>query len=306
MVSRVFSLFVLTTTCALLVSTSVVSVFAQSPEAVVHPTAKRLYVAGEDIEVQVEATLPASCAASPVTVALFERGGAAKVNQPDPLFEAGRATVASDGKVHGVARVPANLPRNLRTVWPGVSGGCLGSPVVSTGPGLLFGVRDAAENPGSSSTFVIPATSLFMGRAVQVVKGTYTAFANGKRCAAVDLEDVRTKDAEGNVRIHLGAPGQPKECSTPGAAITFTTPLGEELYESRTLVPGVSQPFANLAPKAGPSSGPPAAPDAGNAGMRSMDGGSRLWVISWGAVVGGAGALAVVRRTRSRRLDRTR
>jgi len=58
---------------------SVGPVFAQAPESTVLPTAKRLYVVAEDKEVIVEASLPASCAGTTVTVAMFQRGGGAAV-----------------------------------------------------------------------------------------------------------------------------------------------------------------------------------------------------------------------------------
>ena len=151
-------------------------------------------------------------------------------------------------------RLPANLPSGLKTLWPGVTGACLKSPVVSVAPGLLFGVRDPSENPGLSGTFVVPRASLFMGRSEQVVSGSLTAFADGVQCTVVSLVDSKGKDSDGNVRIHVGGPSQPSACARQGAVVTFRYPNGALLYEKRELVLGVTQPFENLAPEAGPAS----------------------------------------------------
>ncbi len=248
-----------------------VLVRAQSPEVNIHQPATRLSAVGRDATVRIEATLPATCAGTDVTVALFQNGGAARINQLDPLFEPVSARVSTDGSIVGEVRLPAILPSGLKTLWPGVIGACLKSPVVSVAPGLLFGVLDPSENPGPSGTFVVPRASLFMGRAEQVVSGSLTVFADGIQCTVVSLEDSKGKDADGNVRIHVGGPSQPSACSRQGAGVTFRYPNGALLYEKRELVLGVTQPFENLAPEAGPAtSGPVDAtalpPHAGQSG----------------------------------------
>lgn len=244
---------------------------AQSPEATIRQPGSRLFVVGRDSVVRIEATLPASCVGTEVTVSLFQNGGAARVNEADPLFKPVVARVDAGGSVAGGVRMPSGLPTGLKTLWPGVAGACLKQPVVSTAPGLLFGLRDPSENPGPSATFVVPRASLFMGRSEQVVSGSLTAFADGVRCITASLEDPKAKDGDGNVRIHVGGPSQPPACSREGAVVTFRYPGGELLYERRELVLGVTQPFENLAPEAGPSTSGPVDPTAlaPNAGQSS-------------------------------------
>ncbi|MBA4181518.1 MAG: hypothetical protein C0506_13090 [Anaerolinea sp.] len=251
---------------------------AQSPEGSIRQTETRLAVVGRDQSVRIDAILPSSCVGSEVTVALFQRGGAARVNDVEPLFEPVSVRVGAGGAVVGQLRLPGSLPSGLKTLWPGVTGSCLTSPVISTAPGLLFGVRDPSENPGASATFVVPRASLFQGRSEQVVSGSLTAFADGVKCTTVSLEGPGARDAEGNIRIHVGGPSQPAACSRQGARVTFRYPGGELLYETRELVLGVTQPFENLAPEAGPSTaggtdptalapnaGPSASPASGDA-----------------------------------------
>ena len=226
---------------------------AQDPEVTIRQPLTRLSAVGRDATVGVAITLPASCAGSDVTVALFQNGGAARVNQPDPLFEPVSARVNADGSVLGQVRLPAKLPSGLKTLWPGVTGACLKSPFVSFAPGLLFGVIDLLENPGTSATFVVPRASLFMGRSEQVVSGSLTAFADDVQCTVVSLEDSKAKDVDGNVRIHVGGLSQPSACSRQGAVVSFRYPNGALLFERRELVLGVTQPFENLAPEAVPA-----------------------------------------------------
>lgn len=277
-------------------------VLAQSPEGSIRQPETRLAVVGRDQSVRIDATLPSSCVGSEVTVALFQRGGAARVNEVEPLFEPVSVRVGAAGAVVGQVRLPGSLPSGLKTLWPGVTGSCLTSPVISTAPGLLFGVRDPAENPGASATFVVPRASLFQGRSEQVVSGSLTAFADGVQCTTASLEGPAAKDAEGNVRIHVGGPSQPAACSRQGARVTFRYPGGELLYETRELVLGVTQPFENLAPEAGPSTvggtdptalAPNAGPSASPASQAATD--DRGRILTRAGLIGlGLGLTAVV------------
>jgi hypothetical protein len=269
---------------------------AQTSDSRVRGPADRLVVVGRDTEVAIEATLPPSCAGPVVTAGLYERGGAARINPLDPLFTTVPTTAGPDGKAAARLPVPGTMPPELRTVWPGVSGACLPTPVVSTERGLLFGVLDRVENPSASATFVVPRFSLFLGRSEQVQKGSLTAYANGVRCTTANLEDSSAKDADGNVRIHVGGPTQPSECSIDGAVVTFRFPNGALLYENRQLVLGVTQPFENLAPEVGPGTGAaPAAPDAGQSVGATPVNGSRRDVLQRAALIAlGLGLTAVV------------
>jgi hypothetical protein len=224
----------------------------------------RLVVIGRDHDVRVEATLPAACVGSDVTVGLFENGGARRVNALDPLFAPMVVWVAPGGQVVTQIRLPDSVPSGLETVYPGATGGCLEFPMVSTEPGLLVGLLDPSENPAASATFVVPRASLVGVRSLLDVPVSLTVFADGIQCTTANLEDQSAKDADGNIRIHVGGPSQPPACSREGALVTFRYPRGELLYEKRNLVLGVSQPFWNLAPEAGEStSGAPSAPDSG-------------------------------------------
>lgn len=269
--------------------------------AVQTSTPQRLYIAGEDSTVEVDATLPATCSpGARVTVGLFDVTGEPAINRADPLFEGSVVVVGAGGKVHGSVRIPNALPRSMRSLWPGVAADCLQTPLVSSNPNpLVFGVRDLAENPGGSSTFVIPRESLFRGRPTQVVHTTMTAYANGQKCETVDFDNQEAKDAEGNVRLHLGSAGQPKECSTPGATVTFYNSLNMPLVETRTVTPGVSQPVANLAPKVGPGSSDLTAPATGGSRLSKRDDNSlALGFILAGAGLGGVLLVAIAAKRR--------
>lgn len=112
--------------------------------------------------------------------------------------------------------------------------------------------------------------------------------------------------SEGNVGIHVGGPGQPKECSTPGAAVTFASPRGDELYESRTLVPGPISALRQPGAEGRPCLGSATAPQVGNAGSRTRGGAAWVLVIGWSAAAAGCAALVSVRQVKRRRLRRTR
>jgi hypothetical protein len=275
---------------------------AQTSDSRVGGPADRLVVVGRDTEVAIEATLPLSCAGSVVTFGLYEHGGAARINSVDPLFKTVVTTVAPDGKAAARLPVPASMPPELRTVWPGVSGACLPTPVVSTERGLLFGLLDRTENPGTSATFVVPRSSLFFGHDVQVQKGSLTVFADGVRCTIANLEDSSAKDAAGNVRIHVGGPSQPTACSREGSRVTFRYPNGALLFESRTLALGVSQPFENLAPEGPAVSGVVDLRATISAQFSNPDGtfippDARSWRVSleWASPIGFLGSFSVYR-----------
>jgi hypothetical protein len=56
-------------------------------------------------------------------------------------------------------------------------------------------------------------------------------------------------DADGNARLHVGGVNQPPACSREGATVWFVDGHGRTLFEKRTLMVGVSQPLANMAPE---------------------------------------------------------
>ena len=219
------------------------------------------------------------------------------------------SATASAGSFPVVLPLPAALTGDPVRVWPGVSGGCLAAPVYDSGPGIDLAKLDAAENPGKTSTIVVYGPALKSTSPTNPDKttlgdftGSITVKANGVACTTANVGKGSTTDASGNVRIHLGTAGQPTQCSTAGATLTFVRADGATLYETRTLLPGVTQQLQNLAPQAVPDGpGPtatmtavptktavaPAPPNTGSQGPADTAG-SQGWLIA----LGGLGILA--------------
>ena len=222
-------------------------------------TPKRLYVVGTDDLIEVQAQLPAGCEDTDAQVGLFTKGGAARVNEVDSRFPLTAAKADQTAGVQATVRLSREDILAPVTAWPGVLSPCLEQPVVSTGPGLLIGIREGSSD---AAAFLIPDSSLKMGRESQVVKGTLTAVVDGIECGRTDLEAADTHNPDGSVTLSVGGSDQPGECSKSGATVSFRYPDGSTLYEKRTLVPGVTQPFANLAPEAGAATGAPSSTTA--------------------------------------------
>jgi len=125
---------------------------------------------------------------------------------------------------------------------------------------VYFGVADPVENREFAGTFVIPAAVLGTtaniggGGTLGQSLGMLTALTDGTKCTTVDLVKGPAIDSDGNAHIHVGGPNQPAACSRDGATMSFVNGRGQTLVEKRTLIVGVSQPFANLAPE--PPDGP--------------------------------------------------
>jgi len=258
---------------------------------------QRLFVVGRDAEIPLEAVLPAECEGARVTFALYSRGGAAAVNTV--AYPSGTAgATASGSAVSGTIHLDAAIFSTTDSVWPGVSGECMDRPLVSTGPSLLIG--QLSDDP-RTSTFIIPRSSLFMGREQQQVHAVLVVRAAGARCTEANLDDPKTKDDAGNAVFVLGGTGQPASCSEPGALVELYYPNGDVLFETRVVVPGVVQPFANLAPAPGPStSAEPAAPGTGSGAPTAVVGANEsAWRSATGlamAILLPAGTLALLRR----------
>ncbi|HXU23091.1 MAG TPA: hypothetical protein VN697_03570 [Tepidiformaceae bacterium] len=289
---------------------------------------QRSAVIGRDKQVTVNVELPDSCAGTSVQLRLYQPptdGSNALVPVTAPALAAvSISATASAGSFPVVVPLPAALAGDPVRVWPGVSGNCLAAPVYDSGAGIDLAKLDAAENPGTTSTIVVYGPALKSTSPTNPDKttlgdftGSLTVMANGVACTTANVGKGATTDASGNVRIHLGTAGQPAQCSTAGAAVTFVRADGATLYEKRTLLPGVTQQLQNLAPEAvpdgpGPTAtitaaptttavapAPPAPPNTGSEGPSSTAG-SRGWLIAVGglAILAAAvcGAAAVRRR----------
>jgi hypothetical protein len=270
---------------------------AQEPSPVVRTPQQRLYVVGRDLEVPLTAVLPAKCEGASVTFAFYSRGGAAPVNSV--AYPGATATaVTRSGAVSGAIRLVAETFTGTDSVWPGISSDCLDRPIVSTGPSLLIGqlAKDA-----QLSEFVIPRSSLLMGRETQQIHAVLSVTVDGLYCATVALASGAAKDSAGNVTFSLGGATQPQACRLPGALVQLFYPNGDVLFETRRVEPGTVQPFANLAPAAGPSTSGPLPPAAGTSpsrdSTRPVDGVSR-WVAMVGLLAAGAVPVVLSRRRR--------
>lgn len=280
---------------------SVGTAAAQQTEAGTVSIPKQVYVVGRDKGIDVTAQLPAACAGSVVSVTLYTRGPAAAVNPKDEVFTPASGSVSSDGSVRVLFPLPAQLPSGPRTGSLGLEAPCLSRPLFSGVGPVLVAIDDPAENKDSSGTFVVPGafltstTNIGGGGTLAQSLGTLTALADGQKCITVDLAQGSAVDGQGNARIHVGGKGQPLACSREGAIITFVDARGQTLFEKRTLIVGVTQPYANLAPEAVPT-GSGSAPGAPQAGSGAGSTGSILPVAILAIVLASAASVAIARR----------
>lgn len=263
---------------------------------------KRLYVVGRDAEVPIRASVPAECTASELTFSLYASGGAAKQNSV--VYPSVSRRVSATGLLVDTAlALDPKVFESPDSVWPGVSGNCLSSPVVYSGASLLIGLR--SQTPDRSS-FFIPRSSLTMGRDEQVVHATLTLTVDGTKCGAVDLDDSKAKDPLGNLLFAIGGRGEPAACSREGGVLRIFYPNGQALFETREVALGVLQPFANLAPEAGPSTGVPEAPAAGDSPAVRASESTMPWIAVACVLIALAVPIVKVAGNRFRRASRLR
>jgi len=283
---------------------------------------QRSYVIGRDRQMSVTVELPNNCAGTPVELRFYQPaadGSNGLVPVTEPALAAITATAkAATGSFSVVLPLPAALAGDPVRVLPGVSGGCLATPVYDSGLGVDLAKLDPVENPGNTSTIVVLGAALRWVSPTNPDKttlgaftGSITVMANGVACSSVKLGKAAVTDAAGNVRIHLGSAGQPIQCSIAGATVTFVRADGATLYEKRTLLPGVTQMIQNLAPEA-PFDGPtatataaktvaPIPPNTGSEGPSTGPGGSDSppWLLALGGLavlLGVVGAGLMFRR----------
>jgi hypothetical protein len=219
--------------------------------------ARSLFVVGSDAKIPFDGRFEA-CAGEEVSVGLFRKGPAAPEN---PLFDgvaAATVVVGQDGTFSGGLDLPPRL-ESPATSWLGALGSCLSRPVFAQGA-VLLGVLDPIGDPrGSSGIFIAGETlrsrvNVSGGQTLAESIGSVSVFANGQLCAIVSLKAAELAMGSGDVIIRLGSEGQPGACRTAGALISFARADGRPLFETRELVPGVTQPLGNMAP-APPSTG---------------------------------------------------
>jgi hypothetical protein len=163
------------------------------------------------------------------------------------------------------------------TAWAAVSGACLERPKF-TDTTVHVGLYEPEQNPNGSGTIFVPAwvlrseSNVGDGRMLAEAVGRLSVFADGTLCLEAELTSEQVLDEAGNARIRVGADGQPAACRREGARLTFRRGDGAALVESRSLIPGVTQPLANFGPEApgsgsrpGPSGATPRPPAAGQA-----------------------------------------
>lgn len=296
--NRLFFLSLLLVGLAVSSGASALAQAPSPPEARIEgPAPLSLFVVGRDATVPVKAQLPAACRGQSVEVALYDRDGPSILG-----IIHGTVSVTARVSQTGAVEASVSLPKTgLRSAWPGVSGACLAEPLVSQRLGIILGLLDEARNGKNGATFVVPKASLSTGNGLPVARGTLTAVMNGTNCATVDVADARAKDAKGDLHVRVGGAGQPAGCSTPGTEVVFVNAEGQTLFERRTFVPGVTQPFANLAPEPAPNTGSvPVAPATGSARSTAQGDG---WPIRLGlaGLALAAGTLALMKMRRSSR-----
>ena len=209
------------------------------------------YVIGRDTEMRVSGQLPTPCAGQIVEVSLYSRDGA----EPSRISafagtESVTTTVAADGSFAALLPLPTSLVKPAR-VFPGATGACLDAPAVDESLGAELAVAVANPEPSGSSYVYVSSEGLAShpsgqdGLSFGQLLGSITAFADFQRCATESTDPERTGGAD--VVLHLGAPGQPPECSRPGALITFADGAGAEFFVTMTLVPGTTRLLDNFA-----------------------------------------------------------
>jgi hypothetical protein len=175
--------------------------------------------------------------------------------------------------------------------------------VSGSGP-VLIAVRDEVENKDFAGTIVIPASVVQStanlaapARTLGESIGSLKVFADGTFCTEVKLGDGSATDRSGNVRIHIGGKDQSTSCSKEGAVLSFVNARGQTFFEKRTLLRGVTQPLANVAPEPPSTVGEtvmttPLAPRSGTAAeTRASNPNDWKWI--WLAVALGSTGLAV-------------
>lgn len=272
-------------------------------------------VVGESASLLVSGQAPAACVGQAVHVALFIRDRAqpslvSAYSQGGQLPVA--AVVGSDGAFSAVVPLPAALASGPTRVWPGFSGSCTAAPIVDESLGVELAVRDTAQNPGSTSTVLLSSAALSSvgNRPDKVTLGAFTgsvtALADGLRCASIATDLAVARGAP--LKLRLGGPGQPPQCSSVGARLTFVNAQGQTLYVTMSLIPGVTRLLDNFAeepPSAGPAAtgATPAVPSLGTSVARSSSSAGSAWsVLSEAGVslVIGAVSLLVFSRLVSR------
>ncbi len=236
-------------------------------------TDKQIYVFGDDSSVSFEGSAP-ECAGAQVTLAFYKKGPASRDNSVAAGLPNGVVGVGADGSIRGSVSLEGNAVPQLATVWAAASGSCLKVPLFSSGGPVLLAKRDPTQTKDGSSSIVIPASvvkatgTIANGKTLGESIGSLRVLADGRPCTESSLTSAADQDSEGNVLLHVGGASQPVDCSRAGALLTFVRGDGQLLFEQRRLIPGVSQPLANLAPQA-PGSGP-SIPDAPNTGSGAI------------------------------------
>ncbi len=108
-----------------------------------------------------------------------------------------------------------------------------------------------AALPAGASAVVIPSLAIdSVPGANDDVSGNYlldhlTAYANGERCAPLNLKPLDVRDAAGDAVLVIGTDDEPAACRQRGAELTFTAWPEDVLLDFRTtLLPGTVQPIA--------------------------------------------------------------
>lgn len=179
------------------------------------------------------------------------------------------ATRFSQTQIHvdasGGFDVSLSVPEITADRWQGfviMSGNCLGTGLrvltqiayaAPITPATLDGLRTGlspADIPPGGSVIVIPSVLIDgMPGANDDISGGYildhmTAYANGERCAALNLKPADARDPAGDGLLVIGSADEPSACRERGAELIFTAWPSDTLLSFRTtLVPGVMQPI---------------------------------------------------------------
>lgn len=265
---------------------------------------KDIYVVGVDPGIRFAGQI-AACAGQDLKVGFYSRGPASKENSLLAVPPAAVTRADSTGAFDLEVLLPTSGIDPV-TTWAGVSGACLDTPRFASET-IHIGVSDSAANPGGATSlfiasWVLADTGTSPGGTTLAERiGSLTVFADGVECTRASLTSATVVDKRGNARIRVGGANQPAACARSGAMLTvFRDDNGLQLVELRSVVPGVTQPLANMAPFPAGAGGqvlpPMTGPTKDSPGHRTL--------VAWRVallLVGSAGLVGVTWRLARRR-----
>ncbi|MBN9491858.1 hypothetical protein J0H33_00720 [bacterium] len=212
----------------------------------------------------------------------------------------------------GAFKAALRLPDITAERWQGyvaLSGRCVGPSgfaivsdiryVAPTTAAMLSQLQTGlteADFPAGTSAIVLPSVLIDSVTGTADESGVPSAeildhisvYADGQRCAILNLVPPGARDAAGDAIVIIGTANQPPSCGKQGAELSFTGGKADDPIDFHAAVmPGLLQPIKLLAysPESDPSAGPtPAAPVDGS-GVAPTSPTNVVWWFAAGGVL---------------------